>query len=480
MAELTVQIRYPSHVRLALLTLLKLTFPLWGVVAPVGSVICFVILINSLTNGSTPYHSSIDWYTIFRMFGMFVAGLATPASLLMLTRSLSNDRIVIDKDALIMPWAGNQRILPWNKLKRITVDPPVAADQKAQRLLLFSDDGKTLALGLGRIEQAEVEQLLLAIDMWAPTCEKDPSVESLKECVKQIAPQSAELSYTNMWEEELRRRFCAAAFMPLEPGTHLRNGSLKVVRQLALGGLSALYLCQLDGSKLVVLKEAVIPEESAENIRAKAQEMFQREAALLMKLNHPNIVKVLDCFLDAGRHYLLLEYLNGQDIRQYVKQNGPQKEHVVIEWAIHVAGILKYLHEQDPPIIHRDLTPDNLVVRTDGSIVLIDFGAANELIANSTGTFVGKQSFIAPEQFRGKAVTQSDIYTFGCTLHFLLTGQEPEALETSCPRDLNSGINEELNEFVVCCTQMEPRDRYQSAAQMLPVLKRMAASLLVS
>jgi tRNA A-37 threonylcarbamoyl transferase component Bud32 len=477
MAELTVQIRYPSHVRLALLTALKLTFPFWGIVAPVGSVICFVILITTFTNA---YNYPLQASHILRMFGMFVGGLATPACLLMLTRALSNDRIVIDKDNLIMPWAGTQRTLSWQRLKRISVDPPVAADKKTQRLLLFSDNGQVLPLGLGRIEPGEVEQLLLAIDMWAPTCDKDPSVDTLKEQVKQIAPQSTELSYTNMWEEELRRRFCAAAFMPLEPGTHLRNGSLKVVRQLALGGLSALYLCQLDGSKLVVLKEAVIPEESAESIRAKAQEMFQREAALLMKLDHPNIVKVLDCFVDAGRHYLLLEYLNGQDIRQFVRQNGPQKEHVVIEWAIHVAGILKYLHEQDPPIIHRDLTPDNLVVRTDGSIVLIDFGAANELIANSTGTFVGKQSFIAPEQFRGKAVTQSDIYTFGCTLHFLLTGEEPEALSTSCPRDLNPSVNEELNEFVVCCTQMEPRDRYQSAAQMLPVLKRMAASLLVS
>jgi serine/threonine-protein kinase len=177
---------------------------------------------------------------------------------------------------------------------------------------------------------------------------------------------------------------------------------------------------------------------------------------------------------------MMLEYVNGQDLRQFVKQNGPQKEHVVLEWAITVANILKHLHEQDPPILHRDLTPDNLVLRSDGQIVLIDFGAANEFIGNATGTFVGKQSFIAPEQFRGKACIGSDIYAFGCTLYFMLTGKEPEALSTSAPKEVVESISDDFNEFVVSCTEMEPRDRFASAAQMLPILKKMAASTLVS
>jgi serine/threonine protein kinase len=227
------------------------------------------------------------------------------------------------------------------------------------------------------------------------------------------------------------------------------------------------------------VKEAVVPEDTVESVKDKAREMFDREAKLLMKLNHPNIVKVLDHFVDSGRNYLMLEYVNGQDIRAFVKQNGPQKEHVVLEWAITIATILKHLHEQDPPILHRDLTPDNLVLRSDGQVVLIDFGAANEFIGTATGTFVGKQSFIAPEQFRGKAAISSDIYAFGCTLHFMLTGQEPEALSTSSPKEIDDSISSELNDFIVSCTEMEPRDRFTSAAQMLPILRKMAASALV-
>jgi serine/threonine protein kinase len=185
----------------------------------------------------------------------------------------------------------------------------------------------------------------------------------------------------------------------------------------------------------VVLKEAVIPQDGTEGVREKAKELFDREAKLLMKLDHPGIVHVLDCFNEGERNYLLLEYINGVDLRQLVRQNGVQKESDVLEWAVQVANALKYLHEREQPIIHRDLTPDNIVLRNDGKVLIVDFGAANEFIGNATGTFVGKHSYIAPEQLRGKATVQSDIYAFGCTLFFLLTGSDPEALSPSNPNE---------------------------------------------
>jgi len=243
-----------------------------------------------------------------------------------------------------------------------------------------------------------------------------------------------------------------------------------------MGGLSAVYLAQLDNKDLVVVKEAVIPDDAVESIKKKAQEMFEREAQFLMKLDHPGIVRVLDYFADSGRHYLMLEHINGQDTRQLVKQNGAQKESTVVTWALEIAATLKYLHEQDPPIVHRDLTPDNLVLREDGSIMVIDFGAANEFIGTATGTLVGKQAYIAPEQLRGKAVTQSDLYSLGCTLYYYLTGKEPEALSTSDPRTEKPDTSAELAELVITLTQMETEDRYQSAKQLIPVLKMLAAA----
>ncbi len=148
--------------------------------------------------------------------------------------------------------------------------------------------------------------------------------------------------------------------------------------------------------------------------------MFQREAKILQGLNHPYIARVLDHFVENDRHYLMLEHVNGVDLRA-VKEHGQQGERLIMRWALDMALITSYLHSKDPPIIHRDITPDNIVLDRLGSIKLIDFGAANELLGTATGTLVGKQCYIPPEQFRGKATTQSDIYALGCTLYYLAT-----------------------------------------------------------
>ena len=173
------------------------------------------------------------------------------------------------------------------------------------------------------------------------TCPLRPQPGEFAEHSAHRRARSAQTSYTQLWEEELGRRFCPTSYIPLETGRVLRNSSLKIVSHLSSGGLSALYLCQIDGKRLVVLKEAVIPEESAGNVREKAKEMFEREAHLLMKLDHPGIVHVLDFFTEGERNYLLLEYINGVDLRQLVRQNGPQKEADVLEWAIQIALSLK-------------------------------------------------------------------------------------------------------------------------------------------
>jgi serine/threonine protein kinase, bacterial len=274
----------------------------------------------------------------------------------------------------------------------------------------------------------------------------------------------------------LSRRFRAAAFMPLEVGVIIRNGSLTIVRHLALGGLSAVYLAQLKNNQLVTLKESVVPDDADSELRDKAREMFAREASFLLKLSHPNIVPVLDYFVEQERSYLMLDYMSGQDLRQYVKQNGALRQSLAIEWALQIAAVMEYLHSQKPPILHRDLTPDNLIVRNDGQIVVIDFGAANEFLGNATGTFVGKQSYIAPEQFRGKATTASDLYAFGGTLYYLLTGLDPEALSQSEVDKIKPETDPALVKLVKDCTAMEEEDRPPAASSVIAALKVLAAA----
>jgi hypothetical protein len=141
---------------------------------------------------------------------------------------------------------------------------------------------------------------------------------------------------------------------------------------------------------------------------------------------------------------MLLEYVPGTSLRQHVRLNGPCKEKQVLSWAQELASTLTYLHELSPPVVHRDLTPDNVVLREDGALVLIDFGAANEYVGQATGTLIGKQSYISPEQF-------------------LLTGDDPEPLSPSHPRRVRGELSQDIDQLVASCTALSTSERIQSA-----------------
>jgi serine/threonine protein kinase len=278
------------------------------------------------------------------------------------------------------------------------------------------------------------------------------------------------MSYTSIWIDALESQFGATNFMPLRTGTRLQNGQYEVRMQLASGGLSAIYLAQADSSQKVVLKESVLPPDTDERTRAKAKEMFEREATILEKLHHPQVAKVLDHFAEEGRDYIVLEYISGMSLRQFV-QAEPDKARLKAEiWAGELAEIVRYLHELDPPIIHRDLTPDNILLKTDGTIALMDFGASNEFVSKATGTLVGKQAYIPPEQFRGKAEPKSDIYAFGATLHYVLTGQDPVPLTQSHPRAVSHAVPSHLDALCSACTQIDPAER-PSAEELIQLCK---------
>lgn len=244
-----------------------------------------------------------------------------------------------------------------------------------------------------------------------------------------------------------------------------------VERQLGFGGLSAIYRAVNVERDKFVLKEAVIPENNNEALADKAVEMFKREAAILAKLDHPQIAKVYDYFVENNHHYMVLEYIRGTDLRHLVKESGPQPQGSVVRWAKSIAATLEYLHSQLPPVLHRDISPDNLILREDGTICLVDFGAANVFLGTATGTMVGKQSYMAPEQLRGKACIESDIYGLGCTIHFLLTGEDPMPLAVSNPRKSNAQINSELDKIVQQCTQFEVEARPRSASSLGSALR---------
>ncbi len=414
---------------------------------------------------------------LFVMFSIAYAGLLV--MLTIVSWPLRDSFIKVSKDGLVLPFlAARARCMKashmWSEFNSASI---ANSDSGSTKLLLGFSTGEKLVLDTSAIERSELEQLLLGVELWGTSILRSPELIDYQMSL-QNEMKGVEVNYTRMWEEELSRRFKATSFLPLEPNHALQSGKLTVQKQLAFGGLSAIYLVQRNASELFVLKEAVVPADADSEMRRLAEKHLSREAKILAGLSHSNIAKVVDYFVEDGRNYLLLEYINGQDLRQFIRQNGLQPASKVLGWAMQIADSLQYLHSQDPPVVHRDVSPDNLVLNNAGSVVLIDFGASNQFIGTATGTLIGKQAYMAPEQLRGKATTKSDVYAFGACLFFLLTGRDPMPLSACHPASVLPEIPEELDKLVASMTEPEQSDRIANFSVVLVRLNEVRSAML--
>jgi serine/threonine-protein kinase len=116
--------------------------------------------------------------------------------------------------------------------------------------------------------------------------------------------------------------------------------------------------------------------------------------------------------------------------------------------------------------VHRDFTPDNLILRKDGTLKLVDFNVAQQKESTATGTVVGKHAYLPPEQFRGQTTTQSDIYSLGASLFFILTGEEPEPISQQEVQRLKPEVSDRLAQAIKKATAIELGDRYLQAADL--------------
>ncbi|MDJ0647199.1 MAG: FHA domain-containing serine/threonine-protein kinase [Xenococcaceae cyanobacterium MO_188.B19] len=272
--------------------------------------------------------------------------------------------------------------------------------------------------------------------------------------------------------------FCIHCGQPIVDEEKL-IGSYQILKTLGKGGMGITYLV-LDRKNAQQGKRSlsVLKEMKADMVRvSKARELFEREARILKSLNHPNIPKYYDFFVENDRKYLVMELIHGQNLENFTRQRGAINSTRVIKWMIQVCDVLDYLHNLEPSLVHRDIKPANLILRNlDGNLMLLDFGAVKEL-GTSLDTRIGVEGYSAPEQYSGKPCIQSDIYAVGSTMVFLLTGKTPMQyyrykknkyeIETEHIPDLSP----ELGAIIKKCCEPDPRDRYQSAKELKESLK---------
>ena len=182
--------------------------------------------------------------------------------------------------------------------------------------------------------------------------------------------------------------------------------------------------------------------------------------------------RVSDYFHDYDRYYIVMDYVQGEDLESVLEAEGDPglPEADVVDIAIQVSGVLDYLHNQNPPILYRDLKPSNIMLQyEDGRAMLIDFGLARTVQPGSERgkTAIGTEGYSPPEQYMGNPEVRSDIYALGATMHHLLTGEFPAVpFQFSYVRDLNPDISEEIEAIVMKAVEIEAKDRFSSAREM--------------
>lgn len=210
----------------------------------------------------------------------------------------------------------------------------------------------------------------------------------------------------------------------------LLEGRYLIIKMLGQGGFGAVYLAfdQRLNNSTVAIKE--MSSATVKTDMQNAISGFKQEASMLIKLRHPALPRIMDFFpVGADRWYLVMDFIEGVTLQQLALQRGPIPEKEVLQWTKQIGEILAYLHEQQPPIIFRDLKPSNIMLTPSGSIKLIDFGIARHFnqVSPVDTTNYGSHGFSPPEQY-GTSQTdpRADIYSLGATLHCLLSGRDPK------------------------------------------------------
>jgi serine/threonine protein kinase len=233
---------------------------------------------------------------------------------------------------------------------------------------------------------------------------------------------------------------------PLRSGYMMRGGAYRILEPMGRGGMGALYLAADVGAfdRKCVIKELLDYYDLADPGEAQqAQDRFETEARLLATLSHPGIPRIYSYFSEAGRHYIVMEYIEGETLERavthvnYLGQTVPARPlpvEEVVRHAIRVCRVLEYLADRPTPVIHHDVKPPNLIVDdTSGEVRLVDFGTAEARLQWATqtrldpggATLFGTAGYAAPEQYQGCSEPRSDVYALAATVYHLLTDDDP-------------------------------------------------------
>lgn len=256
------------------------------------------------------------------------------------------------------------------------------------------------------------------------------------------------------------------------------NDRYEIIKTIGEGGMANVYLAKdtiLDRNVAIkVLRGDLATDE-------KFVRRFQREALSASSLSHPNIVEIYDVGEDDGNYYIVMEYIDGKNLKQLLKKRGNLTVSEVVDIMLQITSAMSVAH--DSLIIHRDLKPQNILIKEDGEIKITDFGIAMALNAThltQTNSAMGSVHYFPPEQASGKGATlKSDVYSLGIMMFELLTGELPfkgdNAVEIALKhlkepitpiRTINPDIPQSIENIITTATAKNSKNRYNNAREM--------------
>ena len=263
--------------------------------------------------------------------------------------------------------------------------------------------------------------------------------------------------------------------MPLESGFLLQE-RYRIEKVLGHGGMGAVYLAMDDSLGI----QCAVKENL--NLSPDSERQFRREASLLASLRHPNMPRVTNHFILGGQQYLVMDYVEGEDLKERLAREHPLAEAQALRWILQICDALVYLHTHQPPIIHRDIKPANIKLTAAGDAMLVDFGIAKATGTGqktTTGAVALTPGFAPPEQYgMGHTDGRTDEYALAATLYSLLTNHmPPDSMERllgniplTRPEELRPGLSPAVSEAIMRGLEVRPDDRFASVAEFKAAL----------
>lgn len=250
----------------------------------------------------------------------------------------------------------------------------------------------------------------------------------------------------------------------------------ELIKKIGEGGSGVVYLAwDRHLECMVAVKEDKLMKAGKLTKGGSDIDFLKKEMEFLRSLKHPMLPGVIDYFAADGQ-YLVMEYIKGESLHNYIEKEGKIPEDTACGWALQLLDLLSYLHGQKPPVIYRDLKPENIMLCPDSQLRVVDFGSAFYMHYNGVlqENLAGTVGYAAPEQFdnsgkySGMADERSDIYNFGATLYHMLTGFNPSRppYGVRAPGLMNPELSADIGKIVLKCTETEPSKRYQSAGEV--------------